>query len=91
MEEAQFISDESFSLLNKTIRKPGSEIWISMNPTDRKQMIYRRFCLLPNRENTFSVKVNWYDLKPGAGGVPRFSREMEDERQFDLENEPGLV
>lgn len=43
VEEAEAVSDTSWDLLIPTIRKPGSEIWVSFNPDDAMDATYRRF------------------------------------------------
>jgi len=43
VEEAQTISKRSWDILIPTIRKPGSEIWVSFNPELETDETYRRF------------------------------------------------
>ena len=43
MEEGQDTSMESFETLDPTVRKDGSEIWISLNPKDKQDYIYQTF------------------------------------------------
>ena len=42
-EEAEAITDESWNVLLPTIRKAGSELWISFNPYDEMDATYQRF------------------------------------------------
>lgn len=42
-EEAEAISEQSWDFLIPTIRKEGSEIWISFNPADEQDETYQRF------------------------------------------------
>ena len=42
-EEAEAITENSWDLLIPTIRKDGSEIWISFNPADEMDATYQRF------------------------------------------------
>ena len=42
-EEAEAITDESWNVLLPTIRKAGSEMWISFNPFDEMDSTYQRF------------------------------------------------
>ena len=42
-EEAEAITEDSWDILIPTIRKPGSEIWISFNPDDEMGATYQRF------------------------------------------------
>lgn len=60
VEEAQAVSEHSWKVLTPTIRKPGSEIWISFNPQDEDDPTYTRFVLRPP-PGTISIKINWND------------------------------
>lgn len=58
VEEAEAVTKTSFQVLIPTIRKPGSEIWISFNPYDELDDVYQRFVLAPPPD-TYSVKINY--------------------------------
>lgn len=60
VEEADNVSKSSWDKLIPTIRKDGSEIWISFNPSLDTDETYRRFVLTPPPGTTV-VKVNWQD------------------------------
>lgn len=60
VEEAQSVSKNSWEVLIPTIRKPGSEIWASLNPLLETDDTYKRFILNPP-PNAAVVKVNWQD------------------------------
>jgi phage terminase large subunit len=60
VEEAQAVSKSSWEILIPTIRKPGSEIWISFNPELATDETYRRFVLM-QRDDAAVVKINWSD------------------------------
>lgn len=47
VEEAESVSDESWQLLIPTVRKPGSEIWVSFNPQLESDPTYQRFVVQP--------------------------------------------
>lgn len=47
VEEAQTVSKRSYDILEPTIRKPGSEIWISFNPELDTDETYVRFVTNP--------------------------------------------
>lgn len=47
VEEAQRVSHNSWETLIPTMRKKGSEIWVSFNPADANDPTYRRFVLNP--------------------------------------------
>lgn len=60
IEEAQTVSKESWSVLIPTIRKPGSEIWASLNPKLETDDSYKRFILNPP-PGAHVVKIGWQD------------------------------
>lgn len=47
VEEAEAVSDENWEVLIPTVRKPGSEIWLTFNPALPTDSTYRRFVLAP--------------------------------------------
>lgn len=60
VEEAQTVSKTSWDVLIPTIRKAGSEIWISFNPSLEADETYQRFVVKPPT-NSVVVKINWSD------------------------------
>lgn len=60
VEEAQAVSKSSWDILIPTIRKEGSEIWISFNPDLEDDETYQRFVINPP-SNSVVVKVGWQD------------------------------
>jgi len=60
VEEAQSVSKTSWNILIPTIRKEGSEIWITFNPELESDETYQRFVISPP-DNCKTVKVNWQD------------------------------
>lgn len=60
VEEAQTTSRLSWNVLIPTIRKEGSEIWISFNPELETDETYQRFVANPPAD-CITMKVNWYD------------------------------
>lgn len=81
-DEAQRMSFRSRELLYPTIRKAGSEIWLSFNPQSRADPVYRDFCRGGSRaESAVSLKVNYYDNR-------FFPAELEEERLICLADEP---
>ena len=79
VEEAQNVSAESWQVLLPTIRKDGSEIWISFNPQRLDDPTYD-FVLHP-RPDSIVKKVN-YDSNPF------FPQALEAERQYMQEVDP---
>ena len=73
-EEAESITYSSWETLIPTIRKEGSEIWVSFNPNDEMDDTYQRFVENPPPEShIYSCKVNYYNN-------PFFPPELEKER-----------
>ena len=71
-EEAQSISKKSWDTLIPTIRKDGSEIWVSFNPELDTDETYTRFVVNPP-PNACVRKVNYTDN-------PWFPQVLEEER-----------
>lgn len=72
VEEAQAVSKTSWNVLIPTIRKAGSEIWITMNPEFEDDETYVRFVENPPKSAAVQ-EVNWRDN-------PWFPAELEEER-----------
>ena len=60
IEEAQTITKKSWEILEPTIRKDGSEIWISMNRENENDSLWIAVAAQPD-ERTLVCKVNYYD------------------------------
>lgn len=60
IEEAQTITKKSWDILSPTIRKDGSEVWISMNREEENDPLWIALGNKPD-ERTLVVKVNYYD------------------------------
>jgi len=58
IEEAQFITEEQFNVLIPTIRGKKSEIWISFNPKNKNDYIYKRF-ILNHNDSSIVRKINY--------------------------------
>lgn len=74
VEEAQSVSEESWTVLIPTIRKEGSEIWISWNTGEKTDATYQRFVVRPP-EDCKSVLVNW-------DSNPFFPETLDKERRY---------
>lgn len=61
VEEAQTISQASLDLLTPTIRKPGSEIWMSWNPVSETDPVDAMLRGEQAREGAIVVEANWSD------------------------------
>jgi phage terminase large subunit len=73
VEEGQSITARSWKILIPTIRKAGSEIWVSYNPELETDETHRRFVTEPPPD-CVSVLMNWADN-------PWFPPVLEQERQ----------
>jgi phage terminase large subunit len=60
VEEAQTVSEESWSVLVPTIRKDASEIWVSFNPDLDSDPTYKRFIVDPP-PGACVVEIGWQD------------------------------
>lgn len=72
IEEAQTISKKSLDILIPTIRKEGSEIWVSFNPELDTDPVWERFVVNPPPDCT-TVQINYNDN-------PWFPKVLESER-----------
>lgn len=61
VEEAQNVSDGSWKKLIPTVRKPGSEIWVSFNPSTADAPTHQRF-IINTPPRALVVKVGWQTL-----------------------------
>lgn len=60
VEEAQTITKKSWDILEPTIRKAGSEIWISMNREEENDPLWMAIANKPDAK-TLVRRVNYYD------------------------------
>lgn len=60
IEEAHTITKKSWEILDPTIRKDGSEIWISMNREDENDPLWVALAANPDNR-TLVRKINYYD------------------------------
>ena len=60
VEEAQTVTKRSWDILVPTIRKPGSEIWVTFNPDLEEDETYQRF-IVNQPSGAMVAKVNWDD------------------------------
>lgn len=86
IEEAQSVSEKSWQILIPTIRKPGSEIWITFNPGLITDPTYQRF-ILNTPPDTVIIHASYKDN-------PWFPDELEAERlhcqKHDPDNYPNI-
>jgi len=84
VEEAQTVSRLSWNILIPTIRKEGSEIWISFNPELETDETYQRFVANPPAD-CITMKVNWYDNPwfPETLKLEKDSLKVRDEEAYN--------
>lgn len=81
IEEAQTISEDSMRLLIPTVRKPGSQIWMALNPRYESDYVYARF-VKENDHNVLLCKVNYQDN-------PWFPDVLREELEYDKKRDYG--
>ena len=74
VEEAEKVSENSWSVLIPTIRKAGSEIWVSFNPHEDRDPTFKRFILNPP-PGAVVVETSWQDN-------PWLPKELEAEKDY---------
>ncbi len=74
VEEAEKVSEESWNVLIPTIRKTGSEIWVSFNPNEDSDPTYKRFVMEPP-PGAEVVEIGWQDN-------PWFPEELRREKDY---------
>lgn len=80
VEEAHGVSKKSWDTLIPTIRKQGSEIWMTLNPDMDTDETYTRFIAAPSPD-TLLIEVNWRDN-------PWFPAVLDDERRKHQQRDP---
>ena len=84
VEEAQTVSRLSWNVLIPTIRKEGSEIWVSFNPELETDETYQRFVANPPGDS-IQIKINWYDNPwfPDTLKLEKDSLKLRDEEAYN--------
>lgn len=80
IEEGQVVKKRSWDVLIPTIRKPGSEIWLTYNPELETDETHQRFAVDPP-DDAVVVQVNYSDN-------PWFPAELESERLHSKKTNP---
>jgi phage terminase large subunit len=81
VEEAQSLSRRSLELLRPTIRRPGSELWFSWNPTRPEDPVDQLFRQGPPPPGTTLIEANWT-------ANPHFPRVLKAEMEWDRDRDP---
>jgi phage terminase large subunit len=85
VEEAENVSKESWQVLIPTIRKPGSQIIVTFNPSMLNSETYQRYVVNPP-PNCCSVKINYLD-NPFITDTP-FGKEVLAEADYMKATDP---
>lgn len=83
VEEAETISAASWDILIPTIRKSGSEIWLTFNPREEHDATYQRFVVRPPRD-AWLFHATWKDN-------PWFTSELREEKDRLYALDPDLA
>jgi len=81
VEEAAPVTKSSWEVLIPTIRKEGSEIWVSYNPELESDETHQRFAINPPK-NSFVKYLNWSE-NPWFPEVLRQEKDDLKEKDFD--------
>lgn len=81
VEEGQSLSQRSLDLLRPTLRKPGSEIWVSWNPSKASDPVDRLLRGDDPPSDAVVVQANWSDN-------PWFPEVLRREKDYDRRRDP---
>lgn len=81
VEEAEKVTENSWTILTPTIRQAGSEIWVSFNPEDEHSATYQRFVAKPSPD----MAVGFMIYSDNAKFPSVLHREMEYDKRVDYE------
>lgn len=82
VDEAEEVTDSSWTTLIPTIREEGSELWVTWNPKIKGSATDRRFRLTDDPLYRV-VEMNWRDNR-------KFPQKLERERLRDKDNNPEM-
>ncbi len=83
IEEAQTLSLDSWNTVDPTIRKPGSQIWISYNPQFETDAVHKIFVIDEPPPRSIVVDIGWEDNR-------WFPEELDIKRRHMLATNPVL-
>lgn len=83
VEEAEKVSKRSWEYLIPTIRRPGSQIWVSFNPDEENDPTYQRF-IVNTPPDAVVLKVGWEDNR----WLPD---ELRKEKDYLYQNDPDAA
>lgn len=82
LEESETLSAESMRVLFPTIRKPGSEIWVTFNTADASDPVYQRFVVNPPPPERALVRRFHFSENPWL------SKELREQEAEDRQRDP---
>jgi hypothetical protein len=92
--EGQYLTEKSFNILDPTIRKKGSEIWIQFNTGMVDDFVYQRFIVNPP-EDAIVGKVNYDDAPWASEKITAQAERMKKENEAVYKNiwlgEPSTI
>jgi phage terminase large subunit len=83
IEEGATISKKTWEILEPTIRKDNSQIWITMNPQSKEDCLYREFIAGDPPDSSLVRKINWNQN-------PFFTKANEASRLRALARDPDM-
>jgi phage terminase large subunit len=93
IEEAESVSWESWKDLDPTIRKPGSEIWLTLNPQDPKDYICQLFLgdITPEGHRQKPLPPDSKVVKVTTEDNENFPDTLRTQRDHDYKTDPDLA
>jgi len=79
-EEAETMTRNSWDILDPTIRKPGSQIWISFNPESETSPVYQDF-VINKLPDSMVIEINY-------GDNPWFPESLRRQMEYCKKNDP---
>lgn len=89
-EEANPVTAESWNAVIPTMRKSGSEIWVSFNPENPLEETYQRFVADPRYPEERDGKAYCIVNKINFTDNPRFPKELADDAELMRLTDPEL-
>jgi phage terminase large subunit len=60
LEEAHYLNEEQWKVIEPTIRKDNSQVWLIFNPDEFTDFVYQNFVVNPPAD-TIAREINWQD------------------------------
>ncbi len=82
IEEGHSLSEDSWEIINPTIREPGSEVWITFNTRFKFDHIYKMFVVDSPPESSWVQRIN-HDDNPYFTDVLQNQMEMAKHKDYE--------